>query len=51
VDSCSDMFIHKASIAFKIQMFGRQSSSSGRASTRSTIWRTIPLVWTRKALV
>jgi hypothetical protein len=32
VDSCPDELIHKASIAFKIQTSGRQSSWSGRAS-------------------
>jgi hypothetical protein len=34
VDSCPDALIHKASIAFKIQTFGRQSSWSGRMSIR-----------------
>jgi hypothetical protein len=32
VDSRLDAFIHKASITFKIQIFGRQSSWSVRAS-------------------
>jgi hypothetical protein len=32
VDSSPDELIHKASIAFKIQMSGRLSSGSGRAS-------------------
>jgi len=32
VDSRPDTLIHKASRAFKIQMFGRQTSCSGRAS-------------------
>jgi hypothetical protein len=32
VDSCPDALIHKASIAFKIQTSGRQSSWSGRTS-------------------
>jgi len=34
VDSHLDVLIHKASIAFKIQMSGRYSSWSGRASIR-----------------
>jgi hypothetical protein len=34
VDSRPDALIHKASIAFKIQTFGRQSSRFGRASIR-----------------
>jgi hypothetical protein len=32
VDSRPDVLIHKASIAFKIQTSGRQSSQSGRAN-------------------
>jgi hypothetical protein len=34
VDSRLDALIHKASIAFKIQKFGRQSSWSGHGSIR-----------------
>jgi hypothetical protein len=58
VDSRSDALIHKASIAFKIQASGRQSSWSERASfrygngcIRSTVQTTIHLVQTHKASI
>jgi hypothetical protein len=58
VDSYLDALIHKASIAFKIQTSGLQSSWSGSASYLygncviwSTVWTTIPLVRTRETLI
>jgi hypothetical protein len=51
VDSRPNALIHEVSIAFKIQMSGRQSSWSRRTSIRSTVRTSIPLVRMRETLV